>query len=168
MIESQRSIASAMVAEREPESITLLGLGLLLSAERRTRPKLRCARLVGRAGHEAQCDQHAQRTGCLTTAEPRPGSTLQLCPVASLGNLSDREVTLLGPCEKDSARWRRMFLVNVHDGSMHNLEMPTLAVLAQTFDMGFAQYVRHPESKSLARTAHPAKATRLDCWDAIR
>jgi len=78
-----------------------------------------------------------------------------LSPV--LVNLSGQEVTLLGPFAKDSERWRRMSFVNVHDGSMHNLETPTLAVLAQTFDMVFAQYVRHPESKSLAPDGTPCK-----------
>ena len=43
-----------------------------------------------------------------------------------------------------------MSYVNIHDGGKYTLEPPTLPVLAQTFDMVFAQYVRHPESKSLA------------------
>jgi hypothetical protein len=43
-----------------------------------------------------------------------------------------------------------MTYVNIHDGSTHTLMPPTLPVLAQTFEMIFAQYVRHPESKSLA------------------
>ena len=44
-----------------------------------------------------------------------------------------------------------MAYANVHDGSMHTLDYsPTLLVLPQTFDIVFAQYVRHPESKSPA------------------
>ena len=41
---------------------------------------------------------------------------------------------------------------------MHTLEPPTIPVLPQTFDMVFAQYVRHPESKSLAPDGTPCRA----------
>lgn len=74
-----------------------------------------------------------------------------------LVNLSGQEITLLGSFEKDPARWRKMWYVNVHDGSMHTLEQPTLPVLPQTFAMVFAQYVKHPESKSLAPDGTPCK-----------
>lgn len=79
-----------------------------------------------------------------------------LSPV--LVNLSGQEVTLLRPFEKDPACWRRMQYVNVYDGSTHTLAPPTLPVLAQTFDMVFAQYVRHRESKSLAPDGAPRTA----------
>ena len=47
--------------------------------------------------------------------------------------------------------------VNIHDGSAHTLHPPTLPVLVQTFEMVFAQYVRHPESKSLAPDSVPCR-----------
>jgi hypothetical protein len=71
-----------------------------------------------------------------------------LSPV--LVNLSGSTVTLLGRFEKDSSLWEKMTYVNTHDGSTHTLKPPTLPVLAQNFGMAFAQYIRHPESKSLA------------------
>jgi hypothetical protein len=74
-----------------------------------------------------------------------------------LVNLSGQEVTLLGPFEKDPARWEGMTYTNIHDGSTHTLKPPTLPVLAQTFNMVFAQYVRHPESKSLAPDGSPCQ-----------
>jgi hypothetical protein len=79
-----------------------------------------------------------------------------LSPV--LLNLSGQQFTLLGPFEKDSSRWEGMTFVNIHDGSTHTLKQPTLPILVQTFDMVFAQYVRHPESKSLAPDGTPCKA----------
>jgi hypothetical protein len=75
-----------------------------------------------------------------------------------LVNLSGSTVTLLGRFEKDSSVWEAMTYVNIHDGSAHTLKPPTLAVLAQNFGMAFAQYVRHPESKSLAPDGSPCKA----------
>jgi hypothetical protein len=65
-------------------------------------------------------------------------------------NLSGSPATLLGPFEKDSALWNEMSFVNIHDGSTHKLNDGTLLGLAQTFEMVFAQYSRHPEYKSLA------------------
>jgi len=65
-------------------------------------------------------------------------------------NLSDTPVTLLGPFEKNSARWRAMPYINIHDGNTHTLKPPTIPVIAQTFETVFSQYVRHPEYKSLA------------------
>jgi hypothetical protein len=65
-------------------------------------------------------------------------------------NLSGSPVTLLGPFEKDPDRWGEMSYVNIHDGSTHKLNDGTLLVLPQTFEMVFAQYVNHPEHKSLA------------------
>ena len=67
-----------------------------------------------------------------------------------LVNPSGSTVTLLGRFEKDSSPWEEMTYVNLHDGSKHTLKPPTLPVFAQTFGMAFAQYIRHPESKSLA------------------
>jgi hypothetical protein len=48
--------------------------------------------------------------------------------------------------------------VNIHDGTTHTLENPTLPVLVQTFEMVFQQYHRHPESKSLAPDGSPCKS----------
>lgn len=73
-------------------------------------------------------------------------------------NLSDTAVTLLGPFEKNSAQWVRMPYINIHDGKTHTLKPPTLPVMAQTFDTVFAQYVRHPEYKSVAPDGNPCKA----------
>jgi hypothetical protein len=42
-----------------------------------------------------------------------------LSPV--LVNLTDNQVTLLAPFEKDSSRWMTMPYVNIHDGSTHTL-----------------------------------------------
>jgi hypothetical protein len=67
-----------------------------------------------------------------------------------LVNLSGQPITLLGPFEKDPARWDKMPYINVHDGTTHTLNPPSALVLVQTFDMVFSQYVRHPEFKSLA------------------
>jgi len=67
-------------------------------------------------------------------------------------------ITLLGPFEKDSSRWETMPYINIHDGTTHTLNPPSLLALAQTFEMVFAQYVRHPESKSLAPHGTPCKA----------
>jgi len=74
-----------------------------------------------------------------------------------LVNLSGLEITLLGPFEKDPARWDGMTYFNIHDGTTHILKPPMLPVLVQTFDMVFAQYVRHPEFKSLVPNGTPCK-----------
>jgi hypothetical protein len=79
-----------------------------------------------------------------------------LSPV--LVNLADTPITLLGPFEKNSARWRTMPYINIYDGTSHTLQPSTLLALPQTFDMVFAQYVRHPEYKSLAPDGNPCKA----------
>jgi hypothetical protein len=71
-----------------------------------------------------------------------------LSPV--LVNLSGSSITLLGPFEKDSSRWETMPYINIHDGATHTLNPLSLLALAQTFEMVFAQYIRHPEAKSLA------------------
>ena len=71
-----------------------------------------------------------------------------LSPV--LVNLTGNQVTLLAPFEKDSSRWMTMPHINIHDGTTHILDNPTLPFLIQTFEMVFNQYHRHPESKSLA------------------
>ena len=78
-----------------------------------------------------------------------------LSPV--LVNLAGAQVTLLAPFEKDSSRWMMMPHINIHDGTTHNLENPTLPVLVQTFEMVFQQYHRHPESKSFAPDETPCK-----------
>ena len=48
--------------------------------------------------------------------------------------------------------------INIHDGTTHTLNNPTLPVLVQTFEMVFQQYHRHPESKSFAPDGTPCKA----------
>jgi len=73
-------------------------------------------------------------------------------------NLSDTPVTLLGPFEKNSARWREMPYINIHDGKTHTLKPPTIPVLAETFETVFSQYVRHPEYKSIAPDGTPCKS----------
>src|SRR5438445_163596 len=71
-----------------------------------------------------------------------------LSPV--LVNLSNIPITLLGPFEKNSEIWRTMPYIDIHTGSVHTLNPPSLLVLAQTFEMVFFQHHRHPEYKSLA------------------
>jgi hypothetical protein len=73
-------------------------------------------------------------------------------------NLSDTPVTLLGPFENNSARWREMPYINMRDGKTHTLNPPTIPVIAQTFETVLSQYVRHPEYKSLAPDGKPCKA----------
>ena len=48
--------------------------------------------------------------------------------------------------------------INIHDGTTHTLNPPSLLALAQTFEMVFSQYIRHPESKSLAPDGTACKA----------
>jgi hypothetical protein len=79
-----------------------------------------------------------------------------LSPV--LVNLTGKQVTLLTPFEKDSARWMITPHINIHDGTTHTLDSPTLPVIVQTFRMVFQQYHRHPESKSFAPDGNPCKA----------
>jgi hypothetical protein len=38
-----------------------------------------------------------------------------------------------------------MSYINIHDGTTHTLSPPSLLALAQTFEMVFAQYIRHSE-----------------------
>ena len=73
-------------------------------------------------------------------------------------NVSGSPITLLGPFEKDPAKWASMPYINIHDGSTHTLSPPTLLALPQTFEMVFSQYHRHPEYKSLAQDGTPCKA----------
>lgn len=75
-----------------------------------------------------------------------------------LTNLSDSPITLLGRFEKNSALWKTMQYVNIHDGTMHTLEPPSLLALPQNFEMVFSQYPRHLEYKSLAPDGAPCKA----------
>jgi hypothetical protein len=79
-----------------------------------------------------------------------------LSPV--LVNLMAVQVTLLTPFEKDSSRWMTTPHINIHDGTTHTLDNPTLPILVQTFEMVFQQYHRHPESKSFAPDGAPCKA----------
>ncbi len=65
-------------------------------------------------------------------------------------DLSGSPITLLGPFEKDPARWMEMPYINIHDGTTHTLDPPTLLAMPQTFGTIFSQYVKHPEYKSLA------------------
>ena len=78
-----------------------------------------------------------------------------LSPV--LVNLAGIQITLLAPFEKDSSRWTTMPHVNIHDGTTHTLDNPTMPLLVQTFEMVFQQYHRHPESKSFAPDGTPCK-----------
>jgi hypothetical protein len=65
-------------------------------------------------------------------------------------DLSGSPITLLGPFEKNPARWMKMAYINIHDGTTHTLDPPTLMAMPQTFGTIFSQYVKHPEYKSLA------------------
>ncbi len=48
--------------------------------------------------------------------------------------------------------------IDIHDGTTHTLNPPTLMALPQTFGSIFAHYVKHPEYKSLAPDGNPCKA----------
>ena len=65
-------------------------------------------------------------------------------------DLSGLPITLLGPFEKNPAHWMEMPYINIHDGTTHTLDPPTLMAMPQTFGTIFSQYVKHPEYKSLA------------------
>ncbi len=73
-------------------------------------------------------------------------------------DLSGAPITLLGPFEKDPARWMEMPYINIHDGTTHTLHPPTLLALPQTFGTVFSQYVKHPEYKSLGPEGGPCEA----------
>ena len=47
--------------------------------------------------------------------------------------------------------------VNIHDGTTHILNNPTLPVLVQTFEMVFQQYHGHREAKSSAPAGGPCR-----------
>ena len=79
-----------------------------------------------------------------------------LSPV--LVNLTKKPITLLAPFKKNSSRWLKMPHVNIHDGKTYRLDMPTLPIMAQTFEMVFEQYHQHPESKSFGPNEKPCKA----------
>jgi hypothetical protein len=72
-------------------------------------------------------------------------------------NLSGSPITLFGPFEKKSWRWKTMSFINILDGATHTLNPPTLVAVVQTFAMIFSQYVQHPEHKSLAPDRKPCK-----------
>jgi hypothetical protein len=76
-----------------------------------------------------------------------------LSPV--LVNLTNTPVILLGPFEQDSTKWGSMRYLDVHTGTVHKLNPPTLFALPQTFEMKFRQYCNHPEHKSLAPDGYP-------------
>jgi hypothetical protein len=78
-----------------------------------------------------------------------------LSPV--LVNVTDVQITLLAPFEKDPSRWMTMPHVNIHDGTTHILDKPILPVLVQTFEMVFHHYHLHPESKSFAPDGTPCE-----------
>jgi hypothetical protein len=73
-------------------------------------------------------------------------------------DLSGLPITLLGPFEKNPARWTKMAYINIHDGTTHTLDPPTLMAMPQTFGTIFSQYVNHPEYKSLAPNGSPCEA----------
>jgi hypothetical protein len=51
-----------------------------------------------------------------------------------------------------------MSYINIHDGTTHTLNLLPALTLAQTFEMVFFQFHRHPEHKSLAPDGGPCKA----------
>jgi hypothetical protein len=71
-----------------------------------------------------------------------------LSPV--LLNLANSPITLLAPFEKEPAKWSSMAYIDIHNGTVHRLNPPSLLALPQTFEMIFTQYSKHPEHKSLA------------------
>lgn len=73
-------------------------------------------------------------------------------------DLAGSPITLLGPFEKNPARWMEMPYINIHDGTTHTLDPPTLMAMPQTFGTIFSQYVKHPEYKSLAPDGDPCEA----------
>lgn len=73
-------------------------------------------------------------------------------------NLTNVPLTLLASFEKDSSQWMKMPHVNIHDGTTHNLNSPTLPFLVQTFEMVFQQYHGHREAKSSAPDGSACKA----------
>jgi hypothetical protein len=80
-------------------------------------------------------------------------------------NLSDAPITLLGTFEKNSSLWPTMEYINIHDGSMHTLNPPTLMAFVHTFETVFSQYIKHPEYKSLAPDGNPCKG---DSWGLLQ
>jgi len=70
-------------------------------------------------------------------------------------DLSGLPIILLGPFEKNPARWMEMPYINIHDGTTHTLDPPTLMAMPQTFGTVFSLYVKHPEYKSLAPDGKP-------------
>lgn len=73
-------------------------------------------------------------------------------------DLAGSPITLLGPFEKNPARWMEMPYINIHDGTTHTLDPPTLMAMPQTFGTIFSQYVKHPEYKSLTPDGNPCEA----------
>jgi hypothetical protein len=85
-----------------------------------------------------------------------PPYNFALSPV--IIDLSGSPITLLGTFEKNPARWMEMPYINIHDGTTHTLDPPTLMAMPQTFGTIFSQYVKHPEYKSLAPDGQPCKS----------
>jgi|ERR1700722_7506398 len=59
--------------------------------------------------------------------------------------------------EKESSRWMTMPHLNIHDGTTHTLDNPTLPLSVRSFEMVFRQYHRHPEAKSFGLDGTPCK-----------
>ena len=52
-----------------------------------------------------------------------------LSPV--LVNLTSVPLTLLAPFEKDSSQWMKLPHVNIHDGTTHSLDNPTVPIVVK-------------------------------------
>jgi len=81
-----------------------------------------------------------------------------LSPV--LVNLTNIPLTLLAPFEKDSSQWMKLPHVNIHDGTTHSLEKPTVPIVVQTFEMEFNQYHGNREAKSFTPDGSRCKPDR--------
>jgi hypothetical protein len=51
-----------------------------------------------------------------------------------------------------------MAYIDIHNGTVHRLNPPSLLALPQTFEMIFTQYSKHPEHKSLAPDGTPCSS----------
>lgn len=56
---------------------------------------------------------------------------------AVLVNLTNVPLTLLAAFEKDPLRWMKLPHVNIHDGTTHSLEKPTVPIVVQSFSAVF-------------------------------
>ena len=73
-------------------------------------------------------------------------------------DLSGSPITLLASFEKNPDRWMKMQYINIHDGTIHTLDPPTLMAMPQTFGTIFSQYVKHSEYRSLAPDGNHCKS----------